>query len=329
MRLKMFSAPTMAMAMDLVRQEMGDNAIIVSTQPGSNGRGARVTAALDDPRIDDTNIAIWDEESEATQSPSEEIREALAYHRVPDAVAERLVQIALPFETEGALMALAAALDAVFNFAPLSEKTPPRPLMLIGAPGAGKTIVAAKLATRARRSGGKLAVITTDTRRAGGVDQLQAFTRILGVELFTAETPADLAGIVGKVRGALTIIDTAGTNPFSDVDMENLKELVRSAQAEPAIVMAAGGEPAEAAEMATSFGSLGARRLIATRLDISRRLGSLMAAVDAARLSFSEVSISTHVADGVTPINPVSLARLLLPHGTEIPVNSHMKEAAR
>lgn len=328
MRLKTFSAPTMATAMDLVRKEMGDDAIIVSTQPGMDGRGARVTAALEEPCFDEPAVAEWADEEETAESVGDEIRDALAYHGVPRSVADRLRRTAAAFEADGSVMALAGALDAMFSFAPFSRKNTTRPLMLVGPPGVGKTIAIAKLATRARRNARPVAVITTDTRRAGGIEQLQAFTRILGIELITADSAAALADAVAAARSALILIDSAGTNPFNDVEMESLNELVRSAQAEPVVVMPAGIDPMEAAEMACRFNILGPLRMLATRLDLSRRLGGVLAASEVSALSFSEVSISPHVADGLTPINPVSLARLLLPHGAIPSSTPQMKEAA-
>ena len=65
------------------------------------------------------------------------------------------------------------------------------------------------------------------------------------------------------------------------------------------------------------FADLGATRLLVTRLDMARRLGGILAAADAARLSFSDVSITPNIAEGITPINPVSLARLIMPHTDE------------
>ncbi len=46
MRLKSFSAASMAEAMKQVRQELGDDAIIVSTQGGDAADSVRVTAAV-------------------------------------------------------------------------------------------------------------------------------------------------------------------------------------------------------------------------------------------------------------------------------------------
>ena len=48
MRLKTFTAPTLADAMELVRRDMGEDAIIVSTQQGSDALTCRVTAAIED-----------------------------------------------------------------------------------------------------------------------------------------------------------------------------------------------------------------------------------------------------------------------------------------
>ena len=325
MRLKTYSAPTLAKAMELVRQEMGENAIIVSTQTGLDGSGARVTAALEDPAADEAAFGNWNGDARDTE---EDLRGVLAFHGVPPAIADRLFDASRGFEGEGSVMALAGALDTVFSFKPLTDKACARPLMVVGPPGAGKTIATAKLATRARRAGHRPLVITTDTRRAGGVEQLQAFTRILGLDLATATSPAALAE-AAATAGAGVLIDTPGTNPFGDIEMEDLRELVRAADAEPLMVLAAGGDAMEAADMATSFVAIGARRLIATRLDIARRLGGLIAAAAVPGVSFTEVSISPHVADGLTAINPVSLARLLLPQQTDPQATPYLKEAAQ
>lgn len=327
MRLKTFSAPTMAMAMDLVRKEMGDDAIIVSTQPGMDGRGARVTAALDEPIVDEAAAAEWPDMGETAETIGDEIRDALAFHGVPRSVADPLLRTAATFEADGSIMALAGALDAMFGFAPLSRKNTARPLMLVGPPGVGKTIAIAKLATRARRTARPVSVITTDARRAGGVEQLQAFTRILGIDLLIADTAAAIGDAVAAAPDALILIDTAGTNPFSDMEMESLNELVHAARAEPLVVLPAGIDPMEAAETASRFNILGPQRLLATRLDLARRLGGVLAAIELSALSFCDVSINPHVADGLTPINPVSLARLLLPHGAPTSSTPQMTEA--
>ena len=154
MRLKTFIAPSTGDAMQQVREEMGDDAIIVSTR--RSGRMVRVTAALDDGTTD--NILATEE----TAPAAERLAETLAFHGVPADTADRLRREAMAMAVDDTVMALAGALDAVFEFRPLpAEDTDGRigPIMLVGPPGVGKTVTVAKLAARAapdraRRRGG-------------------------------------------------------------------------------------------------------------------------------------------------------------------------------
>ncbi len=326
MRLKTFSAPTMVEAMDLVRQEMGDDALVVSTREGENGLDAWITAAIEEGAADAEALEATEEPE--VQNPAEIVRQALVRHGTPPRLIERVMEAATALEADTPVLALAGALDALFSFLPLAEDKYERPVMVIGPPGAGKTITAAKLAARATLAGIKVAVVTTDTKRAGGVEQLAAFTRILKLDLRTAETLEGLQAAIEAGRSADALfIDTPGTNPFSDVEMDTLTKAIRAVGAEPVLVLPAGMDAMEAADIATAFGAIGARQLLVTRLDIARRFGSILSAADAAHMTFSNVSITPHVADGLSPINPVSLARLMMPD-TDILDTTQVKNKA-
>jgi flagellar biosynthesis protein FlhF len=108
------------------------------------------------------------------------------------------------------------------------------------------------------------------------------------------------------------LIDSQGVNPFDDQEMDHLKSLASVAGAENVLVLAAGGDALEGAEIAREFSLIGATRLVVTRLDMTRRLGSILAAADAGKLSLSDISINPDVADSINPINPISLARLIM-----------------
>jgi flagellar biosynthesis protein FlhF len=95
--------------------------------------------------------------------------------------------------------------------------------------------------------------------------------------------------------------------------MAELTGLLRAVPAEPVLVMAAGGDAVEAMEQAAAFAPLGVGRLIATRVDMIRRFGSLLAVAHSAGLAFSDYGMSAAVADGLAAFDPVSLARLLMP----------------
>jgi flagellar biosynthesis protein FlhF len=313
MRLKTYTAESMARAMDLVRRELGDDAIIVATQSMRNGQAVRVTAAIDEEM--GLGTAPVFERGEVARPPARAavLGDALAFHGVGQPLAERLLTAAGHFASETATVALGGALDEAFLFQPISERLQTRPLMLIGPPGVGKTIACAKLMMRALRCGRAVRAISTDTKRAGGIEQLQAFCQILKIDLAAAATAEALIDAAGSEMTPLRIIDTAGVNPFNGDEVRVLGERIAAIAAEPVLVLAAGGDAAESADVAEAFVRLGVRRVLCTRLDVARRLGGLLAAADAGGFAFSDVSISPQVAEGLAAINPVALARLLLP----------------
>jgi flagellar biosynthesis protein FlhF len=323
MRLKCYSAPSMAEAMALIRQELGDEAIIVSTQRASGDGGIRITAAVEDQGADTDLRAALSDGAEAANgtgpTPEDartlEVRAALDYHGTPARLASRLLAHVRGVQSTDALDSCAAALDEIFAFAPLPERKSPRPFMLVGPPGVGKTIAVAKLAARARLANRPVGVISADTVRAGAVAQLAAFTRILELDLRRARGPESLRDLVHDTVGVydLVFIDSPGINPFSAHDTAYLRELVEAADVEPILVLAAGIDPMEGGEAGESFAAIGATRLLGTRLDMARRLGGLLSAADQGQLMFSEVTISPHVASGLVPIQASSLARLILP----------------
>jgi len=308
MRLKTFTAPSMSDAMQLVKTHLGPDAIIVSTQKGDGGLGIRITAAIEAVE-DEDHYDQYDDDAD----PLDEIAEALAHHNVPGELADKLTRAAGSLDADDPLLALAGALDQHFKFQPLPTGGK-RPIVLLGMPGAGKTATTAKLATRAVMNRRPVSVVTTDTQRAGGYEQLHAFTRLLEVDLQQADGASALQdAVVAAKPGSLILVDCAGGNPFDADDATQQRRLIAGIEAEVVLVMAAGGDPMEAAELGEAYAAMGARRLLATRLDIARRLGGLLSAASAGRLAFSEVGIGASVADGLAPLNPVSLARLLLP----------------
>lgn len=312
MRLRTFNAPSMPEAMALVRETLGDNAVIVSTYESRRGRGITVTAARDEAEEDAQLRAVLDE-APATMPPlrHDSLAQALAYHGVPAALADLLLAAARQVDTDDGSLALAAALDERFSFARLPDDGA-APAMLVGPPGAGKTVTAIKMAARRVMAGKPVHLITTDSVRSGAYEQLAAFAALMDTPLRKATSPDELlAELARAAPDAQAIIDTPGTNPFNETETSDLAGFISAVGADPVLVMGAGLDPMEAGDIARAFASLGARNLHVTRLDAARRLGSVLAAA-AQSMTLCEISVTAFVANGLSPINPVSLSRLLL-----------------
>jgi flagellar biosynthesis protein FlhF len=290
MRLKVFRATRMAEAMALLRGELGAEAVILGTRRVAGG--VEVTAALE-PEEPVLIPPLAPTPAPAGSGP-------LGFHNLPAALGAAL-----------AAGPLDAALAARLGFGALPGAHE-RPLMFVGPPGAGKTLTCAKIAARMVMRGAAPVVVTADGQRAGAAAQLAAFTGVLGLTLAVAPSPATLGkALARRARGEAVLIDTAGCDPFDPPQAVALRGLAMVAEADLVLVLPAGLDAAEAADLARAFAALGARHLVATRLDSARRLGAVLAAAEAGPLLLTEGGIGPEVADGLEPLTPAGLAARL------------------
>jgi len=311
--------------MEAVRAELGDEAVIISTRDTPSGESTAL-AAVETPA---DPIGIDEPDTVDPADIKETVRQALTYHGCPPRLSGRLAETAQRQDAVDPNLALAAAIDEVYGFSNLADAGSNGPVMLVGPPGCGKTITVAKLCARSRLEGARVRAISTDTQRAGGVEQLAAFTRILEVGLERVDEPSGLKPALEKTgAGEACFIDTAGANPYSQSDMDRLFQFVDIGGIEPVLVFPAGIDSAESADMARTFADLGVKRMIVTKVDMVRRAGSILAAADAAGLAFAEISVGPQVAEGLTSLNPMSLARLITPSSREYDNDTAKAEAA-
>ncbi len=310
----------------MIRETLGEDAIIVATREENGGKSVRVTAAIDEDTIAtmprtladldaDPSMNDWQyDDDDDSATVVEEVTEIMLRHAVPDEVLDRICAAVNVMGLTDSRNALFAALQNVFEFKPLPQKTYGRPLILVGPPGAGKTLAAAKIAARGALSGLRLAVITTDTIRAGGVEQLEAFTRLMKIDLKKASDPKQLKDVLaGLNKPDQIIIDTAGVNPFDPESVRIVARLIAAAEGDPVLVIPAGMDADESGEIARVFATIGARSMISTRADVARRLGSLLSAAHHGGLGFAEISNTAKVADGLAPMSAKRLTQMLMP----------------
>jgi len=348
MRLKTFTATSMAEAMDMVRSQLGEDAIIVSTQQSRGDGHVEITAAIDSDSEDDYATPEARAMRETARYggnargfvPSEDfgpgpddyaqdfadmLDGALGWHGVPARLSGRLVQHALNVGLDDAPGALAEALDETFRFPGISADN--RPTLVIGMAGCGKSVAAAKLAARSVLDQRAVQVISCDLSRAAAGEQLAALCRVMSVPFAEAGNAEELLALMAQAGDAKVIIDTAGINPYRQKERDGLQALIRASGAEPMLVLSAGGDAAEAADIARIFANLGARRFLPTRLDASRRIGGLLAAADAAGLAFADAGCSPFVGKGFERLDPLQLAHWLL-RDPDTGVNAHQTSKA-
>lgn len=305
----------------MVRETLGEDAIIVATREENGGRSVRLTAAVEPAfEIGRNNGPAapedwlqYDAEDEEF-AVAEELTEVMLRHAATEEVMDQILSCATVVGLDSPGVALIAAIEHLFHFRPLPVGAHKKSIMMVGPPGAGKTLAIAKMAARGAMNNLNLGVISTDAVRAGGIEQLGAFTNLLNIPLQKAKTPQDLAHAIANLGPCDQIlIDSPGINPFNADDIKMLARLVSAENIEPYLAIPAGIDAEESGEMARAFAAIGVHTFIPTRIDIARRLGGLLSAAHHGNLGFSDASNTPKVADGLMAITPKTLARLLMP----------------
>jgi len=339
MRLRTFTAPDMPAAMKMVRAELGPDAIILTTEHNKGKKGVTITAAAD-PGDEDRGAKAAEKPAVAPRPSSSstdnlrfELQNVLRFHNVPELFVAKMMRTSHEREWSTMLaldrvggppdekyllgLALEKFLAGYYSFVPLPFDDNRLRIMLVGAPGIGKTLTIAKIASRLTltqdQSATNLTVITTDNKRAGGVEQLQAFTTILGLKLHVADSAKNLQKYIEKLPPDMQIlVDTAGCNPYDKAELSELKALAATSGIEPVLVLPAGGDSLETIDSVESFAAMPIKRILITRADTARRFGGILAAAAAHGLSFCNVSGSSSIIDTLQPVDGAFLAQLLL-----------------
>jgi flagellar biosynthesis protein FlhF len=291
MRLKIFTAPNFPAAMAKLRAELGPDALILGTRTLADG--IEITAALDKSEPTPAQAA------RIATTPDPALRAMAAFHGIPEALIAQYGPDP-------------AALVQGLRCASLPLGPTDRPLFLVGPPGAGKTLVAVKLATRLVMAGTPPLLINADGKRAGAHEQLAAFTQVLGLELVEASEPVPLAHALARRSAQAALIDGPGTGA---VNLGELAALAGAGGARMALVLPAGLDVNEAADIARAYAGIGVDLLVPTRLDLTRRLGGIVAAAQAGAMALTEASIGPAAAQDLLALTPNTITDRLRDHG--------------
>lgn len=151
---------------------------------------------------------------------------------------------------------------------------------LVGPTGAGKTTTIAKLAARLVLQHGTAAValITTDTYRIGGVEQLKIYGRILGVPVAVARDAEELNQHLGAFADRrFVLIDSIGLSPRDARLAEQMQWLQALGEGVTRLlVVNAGLAPGAYADLWSLYRRLPVSGAILTKLDETPAFGAAL-----------------------------------------------------
>lgn len=317
MKIKQIEAANMAEALSQIKSELGEEAIILSTEKTSDGH-ILVSAAAEEPE----EIYIDDDDKVEMVSSSaifeeKHLRDCLEYHGVLDVVSEKILatarQESRQMSQQDEKEVLSKTLEKLYAFSEILDMRHPVKLFM-GTSGSGKSTAIAKVATQAKLNKISCCIISTDNVRAGANKQLEAFAEILNVDFYFCKNKNELEQKVEvcKNQYGLVLIDTPGINPFIEKEVMRVAEFCKVLGGQKILTMDAGRNTMEAVEIGEVFMDMGAQYLLPTRLDLTRRIGTVLSVAACCDMGFYAASVSAAIANGLAEINSKSLAKLIL-----------------
>ncbi|MDX8384372.1 MAG: GTP-binding protein [Ghiorsea sp.] len=350
MQFKVFSAPRLHEALAQVRQEFGPDAVILDRNEEKSASGDslwRVHAALD-PESEEKEAVKQPVISKEVAKPS--VNAPMPHHL--EASMLRLEKIASNLGNRDAdeyrqsiikpsvrdafdhLLDMGVSILNAYEMAddyarhyPVamptlqwSERISPRQqrtvMLLSGPSGAGKTLLAAKLATHYSLKGVAVSLMTTDADRMGGSDVLRSYAAILGAPFTVIRSQEDAEQAVLASKSAqLVLIDSEGWNIRHASGLRKQMELWDALGCtHRLLVMPASMDESDGVEMLKRAQAMQISQIAFSKLDETLTPGKIVNWAEASRIPMSYCTFGPEVPDQMGWLTPKSLTAILIKH---------------
>ncbi|HEX2951323.1 MAG TPA: GTPase [Armatimonadota bacterium] len=342
MELRKFYATNMREAMDLVRQELGEEAVVLDMRTIRDGNAAG--------RGDDERVEVWahrpDGENKSTAEisdgmmPTDDMTKSLTpaddtsvmslKSQITDLKSElESVQNQLelytgdknwldtgPFGYSGELTRyIAEGIAQKLPFSTGIQLTGKQHVVaLVGPTGVGKTTMVAKLAWYfSLQHNHRVGVITTDTIRIGAIDQITTYCKYLNIPVEVVYQAEDLKGTIQRMSQCeLILIDTPGGSQRNSEYLGEIENFLTEADADEVhLVVSASMSNLVTREVIQRFGTLHPDQIIFTKLDDTPSPWEIFSLIFGSGMALSYISTSQSISDGLTIASTESIASFL------------------
>ena len=182
---------------------------------------------------------------------------------------------------------------------------------LLGPTGVGKTTTIAKIASRfvLKHGNQDIALISTDTYRIGGHEQLRIYGKILGVEVFAAKDAQELKQTLEKLQDKkLILIDMAGLSQKDKMVNSQLDMLCEASHdIKKIICLNASGTLDTLNNVSKAFASRGLDGCIITKADEAIGLGGVINVILQNKLKVLYLTNGQRVPEDITLVDKIAL----------------------
>ncbi len=182
---------------------------------------------------------------------------------------------------------------------------------LLGPTGVGKTTTIAKIASRfvLKHGNQDIALVSTDTYRIGGHEQLRIYGKILGVEVYAAKDAQELQQNLDKLQDKkLVLIDMAGLSQKDKMVSSQLDMLCEASRdIKKIICLNASGTLDTLNNVSKAFASRGLDGCIITKVDEAIGLGGVINVVLQNKLKVYYLTNGQRVPEDIALVDKIAL----------------------
>ncbi len=186
-------------------------------------------------------------------------------------------------------------------------------IALVGSTGSGKTTTIGKLAARyvMQNDTASIGIISTDSYRVGGRDQIMMLAKIIGVPMLLVDEHYGLETALSAFsEKKLILIDTAGLTRNDEAWLDQKKQLSRCGKnISSFLVSSATNQYSVQVQSIKDYDGINLSGCILTKLDECIRLGDSISAIIENQLQLHYVTTGLRIPDDIEIVDPMRLIK--------------------
>jgi len=212
--------------------------------------------------------------------------------------------------------ALEMITDKIKIVNPLKKQSKPQIITFVGTNGSGKTTALVKLAIISKLAlESNVSVISADTQKVGGFEQLQTFASIANIPFEAMYNLNDIyKSISEKLDKNFIFIDTTGLSQNNQEGMNELRSLINTIKPDQNfLVISAGTSLSTFNQIIRKFEQTNPSALILTKLDEAATIGNVVSALLEKPIPIAYFSAGTKIPDDIEPFTKELIGKMIFP----------------
>ncbi len=204
---------------------------------------------------------------------------------------------------------------------PVREPGSRKVMMFIGPTGSGKTTTLVKIAVICKLVlKSNVQIITTDTYKIGGMEQLESLASVAGIPFKPASSPEQLTKYIAEESDRdFILIDTVGRSQQNQEKLNEINNFVKAAGADIIyLVISAAGSEANIVEVIDRFSEMSPNGLIFTKFDEAPTLGHIICALDRKSVPLAYFTDGQQIPEDIEPAKNERLQDSILPKDAKL-----------